>query len=500
MAGEFPVYTTATPSGRAPSVRAALDVSTGAEQIGREIAGIGGTVFNIGQAIQKQEDAAEYSELKRKVDEAGFAVFKTATGDEEADRVLWGQFEQDLAKIQSKRKNVNALLLRHVNEVMPDWKDAFDKKGLAIKRRDVKDRFELEGQNLLVRGDLKEYLTQLNIRLKLKDISQSRYDYLVANAPVDSAFAIARNLMGDTNPDTMEASFLEAQRILGEVKPSVERLDERDSLMAKASRMSGNLKDQTQDEANRRLFLSYMDEKLTLDVVRAELAAGNITTTMANFYHTALLKDKETEFSWENYGKVKDDLLRYQNGEITKDNMLDSFYKNLSGLDKGTAKQVFDEIYKSEDADDPLSDPVLRRQLTAIKELEKAGKKDEWMFFAGPIEKGETTNEFLLRNSANRLKAQNSLSDWYRKNPTATTEQKETEFDRLMKPLKQKQAKNWLEKWMELSLPMLAYRAEKYAWEKYMTKKPTHVDSLEEAEKLPVGTEFEYEGRVYRRK
>lgn len=208
MADEFPIkYSERTPSGKGPSVTANIDVRTGGRELAEAYTRLGLSVASVGRElvqdaviIQRQEDAVELSELKRKVDEQGYALFNSATGDEDADKTLWGKFEEGLGNLQSKRSNVNKALQKHINNVLPGWENAFAKKGLAIRRKNAKDKFEFEAENLLAQGNLLDYFKQLKTRLALKDISQAEYEAKVKNAPNDSIIEQMRLHIGSGNP------------------------------------------------------------------------------------------------------------------------------------------------------------------------------------------------------------------------------------------------------------------------------------------------------------
>ncbi len=65
---EFPIeYSTATPSGRGPSVRAGTDVSTGAGAIGAAVAGLGGAIADLGIKYDLKEANTQFSKYKSDV-------------------------------------------------------------------------------------------------------------------------------------------------------------------------------------------------------------------------------------------------------------------------------------------------------------------------------------------------------------------------------------------------------------------------------------------------
>jgi len=210
--------------------RAALDVSTGQEEIARGLMQFGGALAGIADTIHQQESAAEYSELKRQVDERGFAAYNSVTGDEEADVELWENFEKDLGTLQSKRPNVQAALQGHINEVMPNWQDSFNKHSLGVRKRNAHAKFELEGGSALASGNLTEYHQQLNTRLAVKDITQAEFDFKTKNAVPDSVLEQSRHLVASDNAE----SFVKATNMLNSLDEktlNTEQLEYRNKLL-----------------------------------------------------------------------------------------------------------------------------------------------------------------------------------------------------------------------------------------------------------------------------
>jgi hypothetical protein len=197
---EFPIgYSTATPSGKAQQVPYRMDVSTGAEYIERGIGAVGGALAGIAQKISQQEQVVDFSAKKRQIDEAGLAAHNAATGDEEADRKLWEKFIQDSQVIagQSKWNNVNTRLQAHLNEVMPEWRDAFDKKGLVVRQKSAKAQLDVNSQKQLESGDLFNYYVDLQNALIVGLIPQEEYDSKIENAEKDSTLAQSRIDIGN---------------------------------------------------------------------------------------------------------------------------------------------------------------------------------------------------------------------------------------------------------------------------------------------------------------
>jgi len=258
--GNFPgIQYSQTVPGVVKQPRAQMDVSTGQEEIARGLMQFGGALAGIADTIHQQESAAEYSELKRKVDEKGFAAFNSVSGDEEADVMLWKNFQKDLDTLQSKRPNVQAALQSHINEVMPNWQDSFNKHSLGIRKKNAHDKFELEAGNALASGNLSEYYQQLNTRLALKDITQAEFDYLVKNAPNDSILQQMRVSLAEGQPNIA----LEKSKLLK--NPTPDQLDYANKLKKMAEPELTKQQDSLRIEAANLWF----DDQLTIDWLKA---------------------------------------------------------------------------------------------------------------------------------------------------------------------------------------------------------------------------------------
>ena len=185
--GQFPIqYSQATPSGQSGSVRANINVDTGAEAISRGLMQFSDTLMPIAERIYQRKAAADYSEGQRKIEETILSAFNSVSGDEEADAKLWEKVQEDLGKIQYKRPEVNAKLSERINQLMPDAKDTFDKKHLAIVQKGAKDRFEFELDDRLAKGDITGS-TQILKDLYLSNaISKTEYEARLKNIPNDS--------------------------------------------------------------------------------------------------------------------------------------------------------------------------------------------------------------------------------------------------------------------------------------------------------------------------
>jgi len=259
MAANFPaIQYSQTVPGVVRQPRASMDVSTGQEAISRGLMQFGGALAGIADTIHQQESAAEYSGLKRQVDEKGYAAFNSVSGDEEADVKIWENFQKDLALLQSKRPNVQAALQGHINEVIPNWQDSFNKHSLGIRKKNAHDKFELEAGNALANGNLSEYYQQLNTRLTVKDITQAEFDFKMKNAPNDS-------VLGQAHSMTLDGNYVGADNKLSELSnPTDEQKAYRNKI---ASEARVQVKEAA-SEANKQLTDLMAKQQLTIPEIQ----------------------------------------------------------------------------------------------------------------------------------------------------------------------------------------------------------------------------------------
>ena len=257
---EFPeIQYAQTVPGVVKQPRASLDVSTGQEGIARGLMQFGGALAGIADNIYKQESAAEYSELKRQVDEKGFAAFNSVTGEEEVDVKLWENFQKDLEALQSKKPNVTAGLQRHINEVMPNWKDSFDKKHLAIRKNSAHAKFEFEYKSLLSKGDTEGAKKILDFQLLTQDIPEPEYASKLSSLPNDSVLEQAYSMALDGNYTGADTKLSELS------KPTDEQKEYRNKI---ASQARVQVKEAA-SEANKQLTDLMAKQQLTIPEIQS---------------------------------------------------------------------------------------------------------------------------------------------------------------------------------------------------------------------------------------
>jgi hypothetical protein len=91
---------------------------------------------------------------------------------------------------------------------MPNWKDTFYKKNLAIRQKNAHDKFVFEYDNSLSLGDIGGAEKILNMQLVTKDITEQEYVSRKATMQGDSVIMRARKTL-DTDPNLAVAMLSE---------------------------------------------------------------------------------------------------------------------------------------------------------------------------------------------------------------------------------------------------------------------------------------------------
>jgi hypothetical protein len=459
VAGTFPIaYSEELPSGRARAVTANLDVSTGSEAIARGAIALGSSIADIATTIYNQESAAEYSEKKRQADEKGNAFYNTATGDlrlnpetgeyEGADVELWQNFKKDLGTLQSKKPNVNAQLKKYINEISPDWQQAFYKHSLAIARQNAHDKFEFEGQNKLASGDLKGYYEQLHTRLALKDISQEKFNALTENAVVDSLLSQASRLSTSDNQDDRtraEAILTNLPNVTdaegNKYEISTEKLVYRNQLMKAIKQLSKQNSDEVEID-----IITGMDENaqkpLTEKMVLAKQYISQLKQTDISGprYEDLYYKIKNWEngnngiTNWSVYKEIFDMTIPVRNKEQSADAVWRKLFENQKNLSTSEFKSLKEEIEQAvKYTPSETAGPYVKTAVDTIKLFTKTADID-------------------LSDKGTVLDIQKRINTLYQSSDK-TPEQIESLTKQLLKPYKKKEAESKWEKYWPLFLP-----------------------------------------------
>lgn len=300
MAGKFPIeYAQTLPTGRAAVARADLDVRTGAEEEARALAHLGGALFGVGQKIHNANKAMELSTFKRQEEEFRLGALQTLkeegfdVNNDEAVAALRDKTKADRDALVSRWRTVNNAYQIYRNDIDPQWKFEFDGAVLDIKAANVKDEFNLNGENLLGKGKMLEYQTLLETALTTEVITKAEYEFYTKNAPNDSILQQMRIQARSNNPQL--AIELSEQLI----DPTADQMQYRDRLLA----LCKTVRVQEVSAEQSRLLTLWRQGKLTEDVIRtsklAEFGSGSKETfyTKLDAHNKAILAEKEEPFT-----------------------------------------------------------------------------------------------------------------------------------------------------------------------------------------------------------
>ncbi len=352
-------YAKTLPTGRAAVVRADIDVRTGAEEMARAVSGFGGALFEVANNVYDRESIAEFTELKRKYDERGFALFNSATGsiafDPETDTYsgvdvdLWDKFEGSIEEelMQSKKPRVNAFIQKHINDSIIGWKESFYKHSLSIASKNTDAKMEADYENLLGQNRLVEAEALLDSWLAIKGPGyQEEYNALIKNMPNDSILQQMRMAIGKNNPQL-------AKDLAATMKgPSADQMKYRNRLLNAASRLNTQ-QDRVDEEltgqfSERLRFLLEPDEgnPPTFEEIDASAmsveAKDKMRTRLRVFDNYS---EGELEEAFTDSGNVIADIYdRIDKGEITTATQIkDEIGKRLH---PDTANGIIDDMQK----------------------------------------------------------------------------------------------------------------------------------------------------------
>jgi hypothetical protein len=209
------------------------------------IARAGQAMFSIGQDLQQQQDALDYSEGQRRISEHYNAAMDSLTGDEASDLQVWEKLQQDIGGVEYKSNRVNRELQIYRNRTMPDIQQGLNKRHEDLLRQNIHDQFAAEGQTYLAKGDLVNYQSLLDQRLASKDISLAQYEALGKSALGDSLLQQSRDLLSsDRGIDNQRALGI-LENLPDAVELTTEQKEYRNRMLKLASVTSKEKADET---------------------------------------------------------------------------------------------------------------------------------------------------------------------------------------------------------------------------------------------------------------
>jgi len=315
----FPIqYTEKVPSGEGEAALYDMDVDTGARGLAAGIEKMGGAIFNLGMKISQQEQNVDYYEKKRLIDEAGWSAHNSVTGDEEGDSAIWEKFLEDSQSISqsSKWENVNSMLNKYVNDVVPQWQQSLYVRSLGIRKTNAVDRLRLEREKLLESGDVKGSMTLAENAFKLNAITRAERDNFVNNASVDSVFAQARKLIATNETGNINL----AVEMLNQLKDlSGEQLEYRNSLVKKLEADKAQAAIINQRQAINTFTQKILDPQKNGWINQLELDKGNVVNENHKMDWQIIIDSQgdppATETDWEDYLRLQSRVFDYLDKE-----------------------------------------------------------------------------------------------------------------------------------------------------------------------------------------
>ncbi len=194
-------YSQTLPSGRANAVRVPENVQLGYEAIGRGVSQLGGSLSETGELIVQMESEAEYSKLKRKIDDIENSAFNTlmTTQDPEERQKIYAKAKSDADSVQGTYGITNRKLSEYKNSVLPNWDSKFNGVDFSMRQRRAKAELDLSAQTALEKGNLAEYHRIIDNSATLGLMTPEEQKYAKDHSENASVFAQAR-LLADKKP------------------------------------------------------------------------------------------------------------------------------------------------------------------------------------------------------------------------------------------------------------------------------------------------------------
>lgn len=458
---DFPIqYSQRLPSGRSTAAPITADVSAPS----RALSQLGGSITEIGQDLQNQKNALDYSEGQRLIQEKVNAAYESLTGDEEADKKVWETLQKDMGSVQYKSGHVNNALTQYRNSITPNVQQKLNQRHQAIFKQNMHDGFVANGQTFLAKGDLVGYQNLLDLRLKSKDISMAEYQALSESSLGDSLLQQARDLMAsDRAADNYRAiGILENITKVEEIELSTEQKEYRNRMLNLAKKTTGEKSDAAITEVV--IQMDNLREKTALEKeaaaqeMKQSLVDGGITGDKLNQYFNIINewtggeKDITEEYDPQVYTALQARI------DLYPDSLTDAEIYQFVGLGREggistkQARALVDLRRRNVDDVGSLQNEVHRRYQDVLKGMYNAG------FFG---DKEDTEAAFKYADVANKLTV------YANKNKDATPE----EFERAMVAFSAPEKKRgWLKSTLSWVPPFSVVKAVGVGKEWYDTK------------------------------
>lgn len=291
MAGTFPdiQYAKTEPSGRALSVPANIDVSTGADYIAQGIANLGGAF----EKIADIQDATELSTAKRRMDETSYNYLNkySTTGDETERKKLAEQWNKEIDGISGsiKSSRVRREFDIHKNNTMPHWGQTFANKEAIIREQQIEDATKINIEKKIANGDIEGAAVDYwNLhKLKPAKFSKAFVEKQITELPTESALAQAR-ILTETQP------FI-AMKQLEDIKDlSPDQLQKKDQIARIITQQQNYYRSNFEAGINERMLQIDLNEDMSpeqFEIAAEGLKAGVINSLLDGDQKLKLVKE-----------------------------------------------------------------------------------------------------------------------------------------------------------------------------------------------------------------
>lgn len=199
----FPIgYSTATPSGKGQNVPWNINVSTGAEYIAQGVEKLGGAMFEVGQKIQKAQDAMQLSDLNRQRNELTLTTseeLKKITDKDTGDKVIADYEVKSLALANKANNRVQFAYNENYNNSIIQRRTELQGVALHSRAKDARSQFDFQYADLLSKGKSFEAQKILETALATEIIEQPEYKARAASMPNDMSLSQAWRAVGNGN-------------------------------------------------------------------------------------------------------------------------------------------------------------------------------------------------------------------------------------------------------------------------------------------------------------
>ena len=394
--GKFPdiQYSETIPSGNGPAVTGNLDVSTGAGAIAQGMEALGGFFEN----LQKAQDASDLSIAERKIHDNWNAEYNALADiqDPETRRQLHTKSTTDRASIVSaiKRKSVRELAQRNLNSYEPQFDMHFNHLDRTMRIGVMGDELDKDIASGVASLDYARVEKAVGLAVHTGVITEPKGEFLLMQAKekidYDKTFSLAiRTGDKETGYKVIDGSSLSDE--------------DKDKLGNKLDNYWSGRAKKEKDEKYAATLKSYDDftKKITAgNLAFDDVEKSNLVKTDKDKwqgYIQGSFKDVLLTATPEGYQSIKDTVLNFSQGQISKQQAYDNI---LAARYNAKGATISDADFKW--ALDKLEHPYPKHLVPDIESTLAANRtaiQHEGVWYwetAGDIERSKEINMALL--------------------------------------------------------------------------------------------------------